>query len=91
MEYTMTAKGLAEQIAVVKSTASKSLQESAMRLLRGVRCKPTKEWINGGGPQRRLRLNVVFQFFNESPVKPIDSNSEVVSISALAAPASRKQ
>jgi len=80
VEYSVNSKGLTERVVVLQSTASESLEESALLLLSKMRCKPSKEWISSGGPQERLRLNVLFQFFDEEPAKPIDPEAEVITI-----------
>jgi TonB family protein len=81
LEYSVNTTGLTERIVVLKSTAPESLHKAAIRLLSQLRCTPDVEWVNGGGPQRRLRINVLFQFIDEEVTKPIDAEAVIIAVS----------
>ncbi len=78
VEYSVSKKGLTKRIVVLQSTASESLNESAILYVTNMRCNPSEEWIKSGGPKKRLRLNVLFQFTNEEPSTPIDPAADWV-------------
>jgi TonB family protein len=81
LEYSVNGKGVPERIVLLESTAPESLQIAAMKLLSQARCKPDAAWIEGGGPQQRLKMNVLFQFINGEPTQPLDAQAGVVRIS----------
>jgi TonB family protein len=81
VEYSVSSKGVTEGVVVLKSTASEPLEESAVRLVAGMRCKPGEDWQQTGGPQRRLKLNVLFQYIGRDPVKPIEPTEDVITVS----------
>jgi TonB family protein len=81
IEYSVNQKGVPERIVVLESTASKSLERSAVRLVAETRCKPGESWQQDGGPQKRLKLNVVFQFKGRTPVSPIEPAEDVITVS----------
>jgi TonB family protein len=82
VEYSVNLKGMTERVVVLKSSAAKPLERSAVRLVRNLRCKPGADWQQTNGPLRRLRLNVLFQFNGRQPVSPIDPAEEVITVSA---------
>jgi TonB family protein len=82
VEYSVNAKGVTERIVVLESGASNSFQAAALRLIGQVHCKPKKEWIDGGGPQLRFRVNVLFEIIDETPAKPIDPEVGIIKVSS---------
>jgi TonB family protein len=83
LEYSVNAKGVPERIVVLETTAPESLQTAAGRLLSQVRCKPDAAWVEGGGPQQRLKINVLFQFTDGEPTNPIDAEAMRIRVSAV--------
>ncbi len=81
VEYSINAKGEAERVVILKSTASRILGKAATRVIRDLRCKPTEDWSQSGGPQRRLKVNVIFQYKGGEPVPLIDPAEDVITIS----------
>ena len=86
LEFSINAKGRTQNIAIIESTAPDLLKISAVGVIENFRCKPNEEWMGEGGPQRRLRLNVLFKFKNEEGPKPIDPELETIVISASRSP-----
>ncbi len=82
VEYSVNANGVTERVVVRESTASKSLERSAVRFVRGMQCRRGKDWQLNGGPQQRLKVNLLFQFRGREPATPIDPTAEVIVIAA---------
>jgi TonB family protein len=82
VEFSVNAKGHPERPAVIEATAPKGLQSAALRVAMNFRCKPGKDWAEAGGPDRRVKLNVVFKFENEEAPALIDEDAEVVTVTA---------
>jgi TonB family protein len=80
VEYSINAKGEAEGVLVLKSAASQILEDAAVRFVSGMRCKTTEEWLQSGGPQQRLKVNVLFQFKGREPVSPVDPAEDAITI-----------
>jgi len=80
VEYSVNEKGATERVTVLKSTASGSLERSAVRLVKSMQCKLGEDWQLSGGPQRRFKINVLFQFRGGEPASPIDPAAEVITI-----------
>lgn len=85
VEYSIDSTGIPNKAIVLETTAPKSLQNSALRLVNNMRCDPDEAWIANGGPDKRFKLNVVFQYRGDEPVKAIDPESETVTITGVRA------
>lgn len=84
VEFSVNAKGRTERAIVISATAPEVLQSSALRVAQNFKCKPGNDWAETGGPERRIKLNVVFKFENEEAPKPIDESAGVVVVTAAA-------
>ena len=80
VEFSVNAKGRAERPVVIQATAPEVLQSAALRVARNFKCKPGKDWAETGGPEQRVRLNVLFHFKDEGVPKLIDEAAEVVTV-----------
>jgi TonB family protein len=91
LEYSVDADGLPKKVVVLGSTAPKSLEKSAVRMINDMRCDPGKEWLASGGLEKRLKMNVLFQYRGREPVTPLDADPEtdVIKIEATPLPTSR--
>jgi TonB family protein len=82
VEFSVNAEGRIERPLVLEATAPERLQSSALRVVNRFRCKPGQDWAESGGPERRLRVNVVFKFEDEEVPKRLDESAEVVVVTA---------
>jgi outer membrane biosynthesis protein TonB len=93
LEYSVASNGIPGQIVVLESTASMSLEKAATRLIKDMRCDPGKEWLANGGLEKRLKMNVLFQYRGRESTKPLDPdpNTDVVMIEAEPLSTSRRR
>ena len=81
VEFTVTGNGAPTDITTNKSKTPRYIQDAARRLVRLMTCSPDPKWTDDGGPQKRLRLNVIFHLkgLDETPGK-IDPDADYVVI-----------
>jgi TonB family protein len=80
VEFSVNAKGRAERALVLEATAPELLQSSALQVVKNFKCNPGKEWADAGGPERRVKLNVVFKIDDEEAPKLLDADAEAVTV-----------
>ena len=80
VEFSVQGKGPPDPAVVVRATASVELRYAAIRVIRLMLCDPDPKWMDDGGPQRRIRLNVIFRLkgFEETPGRLDPDADEVV-------------
>jgi TonB family protein len=72
VEFTVKGNGPPTAIAVVPSKLPRFLQDAGVRVIRSMSCTPDSKWLEDGGPQRRLRVNVIFR------LKGLDETAGVI-------------
>ena len=82
VELSVNAEGRPERLVVLEATAPEVLQFAALRVAENFKCEPGKDWVKAGGPERRVRLNVVFKLKKKEVQNPIDEGAEVVTVRA---------
>lgn len=86
VEFSVKGKGKPEDVVIIRSTAPGTLQEAARKVIDSLRCNPGQAWNEAGGPQRRIRLNVLFKLkgFDETADR-LDPEADQVVITGMSA------
>jgi TonB family protein len=82
VEFSVSQRGEIQRPVVIEATAPHLLQSGALEVVKNFKCKPGKDWTETGGPERRLRLNVLFKLNEDEAPKLIDEAAEVVTVAA---------
>jgi TonB family protein len=85
VEFSVQGKGPPDHVIVIGAKASQVLKDGASRFMRLLRCDPDPKWMDDGGPQRRIRLNVIFRLkgWDETPER-LDPDADQVVITGSA-------
>lgn len=80
VEFSVKGIGPPTGITVMPTRLPGYLQDAAARIVRFMTCRPDSKWIEDGGPERRLRLNVIFRLkgVDETPGRLDPDADEVV-------------
>jgi len=80
VEFSVKGAGAPQDVAVLRATAPGTLQEAALRVIRSMRCQPDLTWMENGGPEKRIRVNVLFKLkgFDETAQRLDPDADEIV-------------
>jgi TonB family protein len=86
VEFRVREAGPPQDVKIIRSTAPGVLQASALRMINSMRCMPGKQWLENGGAERPIRVNVMFKLngFEETPERLDPDADEIVITGSLA-------